>query len=38
MTENICATKKHHETNARSAASQKVGNDEDRAKELSRIR
>ena len=38
MKENIRATKKYHETKARSTASQEVGNDEDRAKELSRIR
>ena len=38
MKENIHATKKYHETKVRSAASQEVGNDEDRAKELSHIR
>ena len=38
MKENIHATKKYHETKARSEASQEVDNDEDRAKELSCIR
>ena len=38
MKENICATKKYHETKVRCTASQEVGDDEDRAKELSRIR
>ena len=38
MKENIHATKKYHETKVRSAASQELGNDEDRAEELSCIR
>ena len=38
MKENIRATKKYHETKVRSVASQEVGNDEDRAKELTHIR